>query len=126
MADLTTILGRALTASWLRHQALATNVANAETPGYKRVDLDFRRYVEAAMKPGLKMLTTSSRHLTGSSEERAVMVRDLSSVSPDGNGVDIDKEMAEVASNSLYYSAVARQLSSHLSLLRRAITEGRR
>ena len=126
MRDVALIMQRALDGAWRRHEALANNVANAETPGYKRVDLDFRSHLAEASSKGPTLLTTSPRHIVPSRAARMAAGQDHSAITPDGNSVDIDREMAEVSTNALYYSAVSGQLNAYLSLLRKAITEGRR
>lgn len=127
MRDVALIMQRALDGAWRRHEALANNVANAETPGYKRVDLDFRSHLAEASSKGPTLLTTSPRHIVPSrAAQEWPLGQDHSTITPDGNSVDIDREMAEVSTNALYYSAVSGQLNAYLSLLRKAITEGRR
>ncbi len=126
MKDIGAIMQGALDGAWARQEILANNVANAETPGYKRQDLDFRGYLQKALGAPASPVTTDPRHLSATSSARMFAEQDLSSITPDGNSVDIDKEMAEVSTNALYYEAVSKQLSSYLALLRKAITEGRR
>ncbi|HHW19419.1 MAG TPA: flagellar basal body rod protein FlgB [Firmicutes bacterium] len=126
MAGITTLLERALDGAWARHQVLANNVANSETPGYKRQELDFQTYLARALQPGLRVVTTHPKHMAGVGREPLYVTQDLSSITPDGNSVDIDREMAEVSTNALYYASVSKQLSSYFALLRKAITEGRR
>ncbi|MGE5578701.1 MAG: flagellar basal body rod protein FlgB [Bacillota bacterium] len=126
MKDIGAIMQRALDGAWMRHELLANNVANAETPGYKRLDFDFRGQLQRELSKVASPIMTNSRHLSASTSQRTFLEQDLSSITPDGNSVDIDREMGEVATNTLYYEAVSRQLSSYMGLLRKAITEGRR
>jgi flagellar basal-body rod protein FlgB len=122
------MLERGLDASSLRHQLLANNVANVNTPGYKRADVDFSQALGSAIaiKSGT-LSQTSASHLPGTSgPERMMVTRDNSSTRLDGNSVDIEAEMVHVAENSLYYSALAQQLSDRFVRLKLAITEGRR
>ena len=128
MKDVALIMQRALDGAWRRHEVLANNVANAETPGYKRLDLDFRSALaEATASTRPTLVATSSRHIVPSNTvQPGRLAQDLSAITPDGNSVDMDREMGEVAANALYYSAVSGQLRAHLLLLRKAITEGRR
>lgn len=126
MRDIGAIMQRALDGAWARHELLANNVANAETPGYKRLDYDFRGQLQKELSKVASPIRTNSRHLSASTSQRAFFEQDLSSITPDGNSVDIDREMGEVATNTLYYEAVSRQLASYMGLLRKAITEGRR
>lgn len=117
---------RALDGAWFRHQILANNIANSDTPGYKRQELDFRGYLAKALDPKIQLLTTHPGHLQLGRDHRYYISRDLSSKTSDGNSVDIDREMAELSANALYYASLSRQLSTYFSLLRKAITEGRR
>ncbi|MEX0974455.1 MAG: flagellar basal body rod protein FlgB [Bacillota bacterium] len=126
MKDIGAIMQGALDGAWARQEILANNVANAETPGYKRLDLDFRGQLQKALGAVATPSITDPRHLSASDNVRLFTEQDLSSITPDGNSVDIDKEMGEVSTNALYYAAVSKQLSSYLGLLRKAITEGRR
>ncbi|MGI6163261.1 MAG: flagellar basal body rod protein FlgB [Bacillota bacterium] len=126
MADITRLMQRGLDGSWLRHEVLAGNVANSETPGYKKKDLNFAHYLKNAIGPRTVLSTTSPLHLEKASHDIPLVTQDTSSVTPDGNSVDIDREMAEVSANALYYTSLSRQLAAHFSLLRKAITEGRR
>ncbi len=126
MKNVTRIMERALDGAWARHGVLAQNVANSETPGYKRQDLNFLGSLQNALGNGVSLSTSDLKHISVSGNGAFRVVRDQKSISVDGNGVDIDLEMGEVSANALYYDAVARQLSSHLSLIKKAVTEGRR
>ena len=126
MNDISALMQRALDGAWSRHHVLAQNVANAETPGYKRQDVDFQSFLRKSGESKIGLQASNERHINGQSYIRLQVTEDTSSITPDGNGVDIDKEMGEVSSNALYYAAVSRQMSAHLSMLRKAITEGRR
>lgn len=120
------ILEKGLDASSLRQKVLADNVANVDTPGFKRSEVDFEAILSSAMagtKEILPLKATSPQHLTAT-ENGLVngIVQDQSStLRNDGNNVDIDKEMANVAENGLYYEGVTRALSSQLGLLRMVI-----
>jgi len=122
----TGILERGLSAASLRHQALAANIANVNTPGYKRADIDFGRILQDARQPKGLSQTHPSHVGARNSGLDSHVVRDTSSMRADGNNVDIDVEMVRVAENSLYYAALVRQLSDRFSRMRFVITEGRR
>lgn len=128
-------LGKGLDALSRRHQVLANNLANADTPGFKRSEVDFAvnlaDALEAASKP--QLVTTSSGHLSGDRggldpREFRISERRVEETSgrPDGNNVDVEVEMARLAENTIMYEAVARQVADRLALLRTAISEGRR
>jgi len=123
----TDLIERGLDAASLRQQALSSNVANVNTPGYKRVDVSFARVLGDTLGSTTRLATTRRRHMQGA-ESRATpqVTRDSSSVRLDGNNVDVESEMVAVAQNSIYYAALARQLSDRFLRLRLAITEGRK
>ncbi len=124
--SITDLMQKALSGAWLRHELLADNIANSETPGYKGRRLDFQSYLQEAARPHLMLTRTETSHIQKQGAGSFMVTLDRSSVTPDGNSVDVDKEMAEVSANALYYAAVSRQLTAQFSLLRKAITEGRR
>lgn len=125
MKEIGSLMQRALDGSWARLEVLANNVSNAETPGYKRQDVDFLTCLQSAVGARLQPAATDSRHLSLTEQARFITTQDTSSITPDGNSVDIDREMGEVSANTLYYEAVSQQLSSYLALLRKAATDGR-
>lgn len=105
------LIQRAMSAAMLRQKLLANNIANADTPGYKRFDLALQQAIQA----------TDER-----STARSIYQEKGTSLRVDGNNVDIEQEMAAVAENSLYYESLATSLSKQMSSLRYLITEGRR
>jgi flagellar basal-body rod protein FlgB len=125
----TNILEKALASSALRQKTISNNIANVNTPGFKKSDVLFEDKLQAAMDQSLIPLTrTNANHLPSGATgdlEPSVVVDSTSSMRLDGNNVDIDKEMASLAKNSIYYDAVAQQLSKHYGLLLSAIKEGK-
>jgi flagellar basal-body rod protein FlgB len=124
--SITSIMQRALTGAWLRHEVMANNIANSDTPGYKAARVNFEDYLYDALRPRIQLTVTNPMHVRGRHGDTIAVTLDTTSVTPDGNSVDIDKEMAEISANAYYYTGVSRQLTAEFSLLRRAITEGRR
>ena len=103
-----------------RHAAIAANVANADTPGYRAVDVTFGSQLA---KVGLALRTTHSGHRTGGgSPGRDQVVFSGGLARRDGNDVDIDREMSKLARNQIEYQFLARRLSSKFGKLREAIT----
>lgn len=104
-----------------RHVAIASNVANADTPGYRAVDLSFGRQLEQAR---MGLATTHPGHRNGSAGLAGRDALAWSGGLPrrDGNDVDIDREMAKLAKNQIEYQFLARRLSSQFGKLREAIT----
>ena len=115
-----------------RHNVLATNVAHVDTPGYKGYDLRFSDELKKAVgtKGTLPLKRTNQRHLPlGSSKLKEVKGRLVPSNDAvnrlDGNTVDLDKEMAKLAENNLYYNSTAQILSKKIRSIKTAITEVR-
>ncbi len=121
-------LTKALDLSWRRNEAITSNIANAETPQYRAIDLNFAGELERAFGAGSQPLkTTNAKHLDVGSESNAHLVSDLSGATkPDGNNVDIDIQMGQLDYNSSRYSGAANLLRKKLGLLRLAIREGGR
>jgi flagellar basal-body rod protein FlgB len=129
MLDSTTQgLERTLDLTWQRNNAISTNIANAETPKYRAVDIDFGGELDRAFKrSNQSMLKTNAKHMDLSSVQSAQVVPDLSGATkPDGNNVDIDIQMGELAFNSGKYAGAVRFLRKKLGMLRFAIREAGR
>lgn len=125
------IYTKALNASWKRNEALANNIANVNTPGYKRSDVKFKDLLKESLQDtAVKGAKTHHRHMDIGARDLSNLTHEITqsqgySTRRDGNNVDIDVEMAEVTKNNIYYEAVSRQLSSKLNRLRSSITGGR-
>ena len=126
------VLARALEAASLRQEAIAQNLANVDTPGYKAIDVSFEDQLKTALArtDALPMRVTHPKHMAGPSSAIAaqpVLVRKTGTVSrADGNNVDPEAEMSALAENQLTYSALTRLVSDKYNLLKYTISEGRR
>ncbi len=107
-----------LDAAELRHQALASNLANAETPGYQRVDLavDFERQLQRAVGKGQGAEALSQLKPSVERDPSAAAVR------PDGNNVSIENELLQINRNTMEYEYLSKYVSDSLKGLKRAIT----
>lgn len=121
-------LSRSLDLTWKRNQAISSNIANAETPQYRSVDVDFGRELEKAFGDTKTTLTHTNRtHLDVGGNAPDRLVPDYSSpTKPDGNNVDIDLQMGRLAYNSGKYSIAANLMRKQLTLLRNVIREAGR
>ena len=106
-----------LDATVTRHDALAANIANAETPHYKRVDLS--PTFQAELQSALARRDTSQ--LNALKPKVAVDTRALP-VSRDGNTVNLERELVELSQNSLQHAVETQLISGSLAKLRLAIT----
>lgn len=123
---------KALDAAWIRNEVIAQNIANVDTPGYKRKAVAFEEYLEDALdKDGFKGFTTDRRHIQiggGSPENTPITVRteykDLST-RLDENNVDVESEMASMAKNDIRYDTIVQSISDSYKTLKSVISEGR-
>lgn len=109
-----------------RQQLLASNIANADTPNYKAVDIDFARALQGAQEARgqLPLSTTAPGHLHGRPSnplDARVMYRAAVQPSIDGNTVDTDIEMAQFSDNALHYQAALTFMSGRIKTLMSAI-----
>ena len=118
---------RSLAVNRQRLEVVASNLANAETPGFKARDVDFRSAMRKAEAGSVTLRTTQSGHISNTADaaSAAVRYRTASQPSLDGNTVDSDKEKAAFAEASTRYQASLTFLSQRIKGLRLAITGNR-
>lgn len=127
------LYAKALDAAWARNAEIANNIANVDTPGYKRKDVVFEEYLKEAIEAKrIRGYRTNARHIPvgagGIKDVKIRVIQDNSTLSMrlDGNNVDIDSEAVLAAENSIYYNTIAQKLSGDFRKLRTVINEGRR
>lgn len=115
-----------------RQEAIASNVANVDTVGYKRKSVSFERALRDELEAarGTKALsTTDPRHIangaTGGKDPNGTENRDIVASRNDDNRVSVDEEMALLADTQLRYQALTQSTSSRLGTLRNIIRGGR-
>jgi len=104
-------LEAALRGSSLRQTLLTDNLANVNTPGYQRKDLDFHAALASAMQADESPEAVSFSPSTDSSRV----------VRADGSGIDADQESAELAKNALEYEALVSVAGTRTSILQTAM-----
>ncbi len=109
-----------------RQQVLASNIANADTPGYIARDFDFASALRQASGPGTGApAQTDARHLRlGGNDPRnpAMGYAVQTQPSEDGNSVDLDRERANFVDNSIRYESTLRFINSNVKTMLSAIT----
>ena len=107
-------LERTIQGASTRNEALAANLANANTPGYQRVDVDFHSTLAQAMgtgKPDAALKRASfSPEIDSSGAVRA-----------DGSTVDVDSESAKLAANGLEHQTAVTIAATRIAILRSAM-----
>lgn len=109
-----------------RHNVLAANLAQVDTPGFRPLDL--ARNPDFASALSTEMSATEPGHLGSagaSSTPGTVMVDPNAPVGLDGNGVSLEREAVKIASNQLRYDVLSTVTSATLSDLMWAVNDGR-
>lgn len=119
------ILGQGLEYAALRHETLADNLSNVDTPNFKRNEVSFPSLLARALDESdrLELKTSSPRHY------RTQPLRDPSQVRPrlfsevdtsarnDGNNVNFEVEATNLAQNTLYYQTIAQRVRDRYRIL---------
>jgi flagellar basal-body rod protein FlgB len=104
------LLGRVMDAAALRHKVIAQNVANVNTPGYRRLAVEFEDELAKELgAPGGSV--AGAKVVVADGPERV-----------DGNTVDLDREMGDLTKNGLLYQAAAQIAASRMAALRSAVS----
>ena len=125
-------LGRGLAAATMRHEVISNNIANVNTPNFKRSAVNFEDLLAKELHLDndgrrLDMVRTHDRHLPMAlpGKVHAVIEEDgTTTMRVDNNNVDIDIEMAGLAKNQLYYNAMTTELGSFIDRMKGVITSG--
>jgi flagellar basal-body rod protein FlgB len=116
----------ALDAGAVRQRVIASNIANAATPGYQAQEVAFEEVLRGEEK-GLPLARTRAGHLAGSTAPSPVaIVRPRGGEVPAGsiNDVVIEQEMNEMVQNTIHFQAVSQLLANRYKGLRDAIRPG--
>ena len=109
-------LERAIGGAAQRHSALAANLANVNTPGYQRVDVDFHGALRSALENGGDDTRGAVERTTFSAQRDAT-----GATRADGNGVDADAESAKLAANALEQQAAVQVAHARIAILKSAM-----
>lgn len=120
----------AMDGAMLRDEVLSQNLANVNTPDYKRSDVNFQAELRKAITGDgrLELARTNTSHISNraglSGYSPRVETEKNISRRRDGSGVSLDQEMAEKSKNAIIYNALIGQVSRQLNSLKTAIAEG--
>jgi flagellar basal-body rod protein FlgB len=114
------LASKLLDASVLRQEAIASNIANAETPGYRRVDVsaDFSQTLKARMSSGSPVSMSDITSL----QPRLAEDPSVRAVRPDGNSVEMETELMAMSRNRVDHEFLTNLVGSHIKSLKAAIT----
>ncbi|MFD1735809.1 flagellar basal body rod protein FlgB [Bacillus salitolerans] len=121
-------LENSLNYSNLKQKVIAQNIANVDTPNYKSKEV-LKTSFQSELKSAMQAFKTDTRHydFTNASARTSfpVVQNSNSSYNHNGNSVDIDKEMAELAENQIYYNALIERINGKFNSLRTVISGGK-
>ncbi|MDV6376722.1 flagellar basal body rod protein FlgB [Sporosarcina sp. GW1-11] len=120
------LLEKGLDYSSAKGKAISQNIANVDTPNYKAKNVDFKQVLSNETSKGLVAYKTDAKHMdfihsTGSKTFNSFNVR----YRQDRNGVDMDKQQADLAANQIYNSALIERLNGKFNSLQSVIKGGR-
>lgn len=122
-ADGLSLVKNSLQAVALRQEAIASNIANVNTPGYKVNQVEFENVLQD-FQQGISLKVSHPAHIgfeTIADVQPTITKRTNTSVKENGNNVDADMEMTNLAQNSLQYQALISQLNARYKMLNTAI-----
>lgn len=139
------LLEKGLDAVWKKNEVLASNLANADTPGYKARSVEFESVFSKALGADSYDRFSQTEQFLASHEQSGriqegpgfseqtgradlsprVRIDASTSMRMDGNNVDVDREMTELSENAILYDTLSHVLSREIGRLRLIINEGK-
>ncbi len=118
--DYVNVLSKAADAAWERNEVLVNNYSNANTPGYKRKDIDFGAQLRQALGNSKYESVNAKVARVADMDLKAKVYTDSANFSYrlDGNNVDPDTEGVELASNQIYYNGIRDSINQEFSNLK--------
>jgi flagellar basal-body rod protein FlgB len=119
-------LNQGMDAAWRRNEVIANNIANVDTPNFKRSMVAFEDYYKSALadETEFTMKRTREKHMDNSRPGAlgyTVHTDNTTTMRMDGNNVDIDKEMSDLTQSVIYYQTLQSKVASELQQLSIAI-----
>ena len=119
------LIKKSLDVSSLRQKTISSNIANINTRGYKVNKVEFEKYLSSATEK-IAIKKTHPKHFGIDSiknVEPTVSKRTSTSLNDNGNNVDIDLEMTELAANEIFYNVLVQQMNARLGNLNYVINK---
>lgn len=119
------VLKSAADASWLREEVLSNNIANVDTPNYKRQDVEFKTYLNSAIEQSGKPKATLTQKINNvdlsNIKTRTYTDNSVLSYRIDGNNVDLSTENVELAAEQINYNALIDSMNNEFSRFKAVI-----
>lgn len=118
--DYINVLGKTADAAWQRNELISNNLANVDTPGYKRQDINFESQLRQALgNSRYQTMDDKVSHLKSASLKPRVYTDSANfSFRLDGNNVDIETENVELASNQIKYNGLIASINQEFMNLK--------
>jgi flagellar basal-body rod protein FlgB len=116
----------------VQHQVTTENIANADTPNYKKKSVEFeeelRRIIENGKTDQLAMKRTHEKHFPVSNPNASIVNYQIvenneTAMNNNNNNVDIDKEMAKLSENQLMYNYMVDRVSGHYKKMKNLLQD---
>jgi flagellar basal-body rod protein FlgB len=121
-------LEHALNYSSAKQKVISQNIANVDTPNYKAKDVSFKAVFQDVMGQSFQAHKSDSRHYDFSSKPSrmpGIISKPNVNYNENGNSVDLDKEMADMATNQIYYNALTERINGKFNSLQSVIRGGK-
>ena len=116
------VLKTAADASWLREEVLTNNIANVDTPNYKRQDVEFTTYLKSALEQAGTPASTLTQKVNEANlsgiTTRTYTENTTLSYRMDGNNVDLSTENAELAAEQINYNALIDSMDNEFTRMK--------
>lgn len=116
------VLKTAVDASWLREEVLTNNIANVDTPNYKRQDVEFTTYLKSALEQAGTPASTLTQKVNEANlsgiTTRTYTENTTLSYRMDGNNVDLSTENAELAAEQINYNALIDSMNNEFTRMK--------
>lgn len=111
----------------MKNNTISDNIANADTPGYKAKDVQFKNILDDTLTSSIQAKRTTEKHIPFNSNQNSsyrVVSQSNTMYNHNGNNVDIDKEMTELAKNQIYYNGLIGRINGKFGSLQTVIRGG--
>ena len=120
-------LENSLAYSAAKNRTIANNIANVDTPNYKAEKVEFKNVLSREIDGKIENKRTHSKHFSFQNElNPSYIIKRVNNTmyNHNGNNVDVDQEMAELAKNQIYYQAVVDRLNGKFSNIEKVLRGG--
>lgn len=120
-------LEKSLDYATVKNRTISNNIANIDTPNYKAQDVDFKQILSSKLSPSIAAKRTHSKHMPFNNDVNVFYqkkYRNNTLYNHNGNNVDIDKEMAELAKNQIYYQSLVDRINGKFKNIQTVIRGG--